>query len=235
MHGGTIRQASAAKALELLRGAEQLATITELIDALLLANLPEAVQAAVSRLESEVAVADDIQALLSALPPLVRIRRYGNVRGTDTTTLTGVIDGIVPRICIGLSQACQSLDEEAGRAMMALLEETSQALRLLDEAGYLESWWRAVTTLSSLVGVNGLVGGKCYRLLLDAGMMAADDAAEQLHFVLSRGSDPAEQAAWVEGLLDGSGLLLVHDDKLWSIVDDWLCGLEQDPSSPQEL
>ena len=40
---------------------------------------------------------------------------------------------------------------------------------------------------------------------------------------------PAPAAAgWAEGFLAGSGLLLVHDDKLLALVDGWLAGLSAD-------
>ena len=42
---------------------------------------------------------------------------------------------------------------------------------------------------------------------------------------LSPGNDPAHSSAWVEGFLSGSGAVLVHDDRLLSIVDGWVCSL----------
>ncbi len=228
VYGGTILQASTAKAIERLRQAEQLAEITDLIHTLLLANLPQGVRVAVERLRTEAAVAADIQQLMGCLPALVRISRYGNVRGTETHLLNQVIDGIVPRICIGLPQACQSLDADAGRIMMGQIEATTQALRLLDDAEHLTRWWATLTALTGQRGLNGLVGGKCYRLLLDGGLMESETAARELQFVLSQGADLIDQAGWIEGLLDGSGLLLLHDDGLWAIIDAWLCQLDEE-------
>jgi hypothetical protein len=42
---------------------------------------------------------------------------------------------------------------------------------------------------------------------------------------LSPGNDPAHASAWVEGFLSGSGSVLVHDERLLSIVDGWVCSL----------
>src|SRR4029078_11822226 len=37
---------------------------------------------------------------------------------------------------------------------------------------------------------------------------------------------PANQtAAWVEGFLRGSGLILIHDRALWDLIDQWVTGL----------
>ena len=40
--------------------------------------------------------------------------------------------------------------------------------------------------------------------------------------------DPTRAAAWIEGFLAGSGQLLLHDDKLWRLVDDWLVQLREE-------
>ena len=45
---------------------------------------------------------------------------------------------------------------------------------------------------------------------------------------LSTAADPAQAAAWVEGFLKGSGLVLLHDQALLSVVDNWLTTLPAD-------
>ena len=51
-------------------------------------------------------------------------------------------------------------------------------------------------------------------LLLDAGRLVPEEIARRLSLTLSRGNDPAQCARWLEGFLSGSGLLLIHDDRL---------------------
>ena len=46
--------------------------------------------------------------------------------------------------------------------------------------------------------------------------------------VLTVGVPPARAAAWIEGFLAGGGLLLVHDERLLSLVDGWLAGIPAD-------
>ena len=45
---------------------------------------------------------------------------------------------------------------------------------------------------------------------------------------LSPAAAPPAAAGWAEGFLAGSGLLLVHDDKLLALADAWLAGLNED-------
>jgi hypothetical protein len=44
---------------------------------------------------------------------------------------------------------------------------------------------------------------------------------------LTVGTPPAHAAAWIEGFLGGGGLLLVHDDALLGLLDDWLAEIPE--------
>jgi hypothetical protein len=86
--------------------------------------------------------------------------------------------------------------------------------------------WRAA--LRGLVGrelAAPLVRGRAARLLLDDGLLEPEEAQRELGLALSTAVPPAEAAAWIEGFLAGSGMLLLHDRKLLSLLDDWLVGI----------
>jgi hypothetical protein len=63
---------------------------------------------------------------------------------------------------------------------------------------------------------------------VDAGAFAADEAARRLSLALSTANEPAQAAAWIEGFLKGSGLLLLHDETLLRTLDEWLTALPGD-------
>src|SRR4029077_11390090 len=67
--------------------------------------------------------------------------------------------------------------------------------------------------------------GRLTRLLLDAGRTTAEEAEIRMSRALSAAAPAPPAAAWAEGFLAGSGLLLVHDDKLLALADGWLAGL----------
>ena len=50
--------------------------------------------------------------------------------------------------------------------------------------------------------------------LLDASAMVRQDAEMRMSLAPAP-FEPAQAAAWVEGFLRGSGLLLLHDEALW--------------------
>ena len=58
--------------------------------------------------------------------------------------------------------------------------------------------------------------------------MESDEIAYRLGRALSVALDPAQAAAWVEGFLSGSGQLLLHDERLWAVLDNWVSGLSAD-------
>jgi hypothetical protein len=59
-------------------------------------------------------------------------------------------------------------------------------------------------------------------------VLSAEETERRVSHALSTASEPAQAAAWVEGFLKGSGLLLLHDERLWRVIDDWMTALPVD-------
>lgn len=233
MWGNTVAEAAANLACHQADTAPSLAVLTALLERVILADLPVAVDPVVARLQSAAALTSDVAGLMDALPPLGRTLRYGSVRqeagqaALDTANLAAVIDGLVTRICIGLPLACASLDDDAAREMLGRLEATDGILAIIQQPALSELWQRTLVRLADQDGLHGLLAGRCCRLLLDREAFAAAEVARRLGLALSPAADPLQAAAWLEGLLRGSGLLLLHDENLWTILDDWLVALSE--------
>ena len=228
MWGTTVVDAAGARAASDSDQAKSLAEVTGLLERCLLAALPAAVTHVMGVLADRAALDTDIGHLMDALPALARALRYGDVRRTDATTIAGVIDGLVVRICIGLPVAASSLDDEAAAALLRRLLGVHESLALLDRTHLSARWRGALRQLADRAGLHGLLAGRCTRLLLDAGDLAAGDVALRMAATLSAGEDPGRAAAWIEGFLSGSGLILLHDRSLLELVDGWLGGVPAD-------
>ncbi|MBD1909048.1 MULTISPECIES: DUF5682 family protein [unclassified Leptolyngbya] len=202
--------------------------LTRLIDQTLLANLPQAIAHLMNRLEAEAALASDLAHLMNALPPLVNVLRYGTVRQFETTLVSHVVEGLITRVCIGLPIAVASLDDDAATQMYRQIVAVNGAIALLQQAHPLEQWQQVLLQLADQQGLHGLVAGRCCRLLFDAGVFQSEDAARRLGLALSTAIEPAQAAAWIEGFLTGSGLLLIHNPALWQVLDDWVTELSSD-------
>jgi hypothetical protein len=226
--GQTILEAATGFTRHQADAAKDLPTLTELVDKVLLANLGEAASYLISRLQAEAAIAADITHLMQALPPLGNLLRYGNVRQIDTGIIAHVVDGLITRICVGLPVACASLNDEAADKMYDLAIAVNRVILLLQNSNYADVWNGVLSQLADQSGLHGLLGGCCCRLLLDAGRFAAADVETRMGLFLSTANEPSQAAAWIEGLLKGSGLVLLHDDRLWQVVDHWVTQLSTD-------
>jgi hypothetical protein len=226
--GNTIEEAASNSSIEAANGATGLPALTALIEAVLLADLRDAIELVVDRIGTVAAVGADVPELMDALPPLARVMRYGNVRGTDATAVSTVVDGLVARICIGLPTAAASLDDDAAATFSRQIDGVHGAIALLDEAEDRVAWREALRRLIDQDGLHGLVAGRATRLLLDEGVIDSADATRRMRLVLSPGAEPAIGAGWVEGFLRDSGTILLHDQELFDTIDRWVTDMPQD-------
>jgi hypothetical protein len=223
--GNTVESASASRVRDLAETAD-LPRLTALLDAAILARLPEG---AVGRLLGRVrdnAASADVRRLMNALPPLARVARYGDVRGTGAASVLPVIDVLFERALVSLPGACTSLDDDAAREMAGSIAAGEECVNLLDRSGMHEKWRAVLGPLAENESVNALLRGWCCRLLLEAGSLDEDELQRLAGLSLSPAVLAPEAAAWVEGVLRGSGLVLLHQTGLWMALDGWLTGLD---------
>ncbi len=223
--GNTVEDAAAARAVDRARSAELLPELSELVNSVLLADLQLAIAPVTHALENLAAVSSDVLQLLAAIPPLANVARYGNVRQTDAGMVVHVLDSLVPRAAIGLSDACSALDDEAAAGMRDAIVTTAQALRILAREDLQRALQHALKRLAEAESCHGLISGLAARLLFDDQNEDITVTAQRMSRALSPGNDPAPAAAWLEGFLNRSGMVLLHDAQLWELVDNWLAGL----------
>lgn len=227
-HGTTVRAAAGHRLLELAEGATALADLVRVLDQALLADLPEVVQPVVGMVEAHAAHDPDVVQVIDTLGPLARAMRYGDVRGTDASSLRRVFDGLVVRVLAGTVVACRSLAPEAAAAMVERLAAVQHALGLVDHPARRAEWPAVLTLVAERSDVHGLVQGRAARLLHDGGAWNRARVSTRLSRALSVGATPAHGAAFVEGFLAGSGTVLVHDSELLEVIDTWVSGLTPD-------
>ena len=225
--GNTIFEAATAKAVE-LSGEADLLRLAELVNDILFADLPDAVGHATRMLEEKAATANDVGQLLEAIPPLAAIARYGNVRQTDAGMVARVLEGLIPRASIGLPGACTSLDDESAAAMRDRIIAAHNAVRLLGDEDRWESWLSALHQTALRDGTaHELLRGMAVRLLFDEQRLPVEEAARLMSLSLSAAAAPASASAWIEGFLNQSALVLLHDDALGGVLANWLDGLNE--------
>ena len=223
--GASLIDAASARSIDCAQKAKDLSDVTAWIERVLLADLPQASITLITLLETSAATSGDVGKLMDAAPPLMRVMRYGNVRQTDSQAVANVVNGLLSRICVGLSPACNSLSEEAAEEMLLRLNQLDASLRILQDPSHLSDWITALQSLSNNRGSHGLIQGRSARMLLEHHTLKKEDAGNLLSQALSPGNAPAEAAAWIDGFLRGSGLLLIHNPDLWKMIDNWILSI----------
>jgi hypothetical protein len=226
--GNTVLDAAVAYARHGATVATTLADVSRLVETALHADLAPALPALVTRLETLSATTTDTTHLLAALPPLVSVRRYGNVRRTDTAAIAHVLHMLVPRLCLGLPSACVNLDHASATQVLTLIEAAHRALLLLQEPDFENEWYAALATVARHPLANGLLAGAATRFGFDGHRLSSDEVATALGLALAPAQPTDYATSWLEGFLRGSGLLLIHHQALFGLLDSWLTGLPED-------
>jgi hypothetical protein len=102
------------------------------------------------------------------------------------------------------------------------------AVALLEGGERGEEWAEALGQLVHRDAVHGLVRGAALRLRVELGKVEDGELGTLARRALSTAVPPAEAASWLEGLVSGSALLLLHRQELWSALDGWLVSLSRE-------
>lgn len=226
--GNTIAEAANAFTIHLTAKATYLLPLVENLHFILKADLPKAATDALTRLGQLAALSNDVSTLMDALPQLVQILRYGDVRQTDGETVAQLVDQLIIHICLGLPFACQSLNDDAANEMHGRLQKVSMAIHLLQQEEASGRWIEALRKLADMSGLHGLLVGACCEQLLSYGLYDNDEIVRRMRLALAPTVEPAQAGAWLNGFLAIGGSRLLYDDRLWQAVDDWLVQLSAD-------
>ena len=223
--GNTVREAALNKVRQQIQTVQHLHKLSLLLEQLLKAELPEVVALLIHQLQQLAATTQDVQLLMEAMPSLVKAMRYGSSRRLATAMLKELIAGMVPRITLALPMACTALDEAASQELFKKLLATHHAIYLLEDESYIDPWHLTLQQITALQQANALLRGLCTRLIFDKEVITLNQCAQQIAYALSPGNALHETANWMEGFLHGSGLLLIHNPSLWTILDEWIAAL----------
>ena len=224
-YGHTLMLAATARAEEIAKASERLPDLAALVDRVLLASLPQAVEIVARELEARAATDSDPLALLGALPGLANVHRYGNVRNTDAALVGHLFDSMLLRACVGVPLAVRELDGEPAQAARQTLLDADRAIGLRNGDEQTEAWRRALRVVALAEGAAPLLRGLCTRLLFDAGTFDTDETARHLSLNLSAGAEPLDAAQWLDGFLNRNAAVLLHSDTVWGLIDAWVSGL----------
>ena len=223
--GNTLQQATEAYMSHQAMEAQRIRRLAELLDEAIPADLPGLVTMMTKRLDELSASAVDVGEMLDTIPKLIRILRYGSVRALDFSHLEGILRVMVARSVAGGLQACSGIDETAADDLYNSLREVDQALMTLADEELRELWLAFLEELRTSSQVHPLLAGMATLLLNQADRLSSEQIAHSLSYHSSVGMKPLDMAYWLEGFLRSSSTLLLLEDRLWELVNDWICGI----------
>lgn len=219
-YGTTVLEAAENLLIERSGQDADLATLGDLADQALLADLPRALAAVITALGAQTAHQHDALTLLRSVEPLARTQRYSDVRRADTREVAGILHTVVTRAAIGLRPAAVGLDDDAAEDLREALDAANRGVSLTHVG--LDEWRPALQQVAADDRVHGLVSGRVNRILLDSDQLDRDTIALRLSRRLSPGAEPLTGAAWLDGFLDTDPVLLLHDQELLRLIDAWV-------------
>ncbi len=227
--GTTIAQAAGNAARGRAEETGALSDLAGLVHDCLVADLPEAARDCIEALQISAVETGEVAPLLEAVPPLADILRYGTARRIPERELRLLVTSLTEEIFVGLAYACRQLEEEAAAEMLRRCGVFDRAIQLLESDRLRNDWQRALLRLAEDHDAAPLLKGFATRRLYDHGSLDSAATSDHLSRALSPALGPQDGAAWLEGFLADAGQLLLHDQALFAVIDDWLLALpEQD-------
>lgn len=226
--GNTVEEAVQKYISNRMAGITHIPELTHLLDRVIPANLPKLVEAMTIQIDRLSAASTDIVEMMEAVPDLVNIVRYGDVRHLDFSQVGNMLRAMIARILAGGLLVCINIDEEAAGQLLEHLSATDYAVATLDDDELTGMWYEFVQQIRNSSSAHPLLSGYATRILNDKGKISPEEMQRTLSFYSSVGNAPSDVAYWFEGFLRASGAVLLLDDKLWQLVNNWICGLSDE-------
>jgi hypothetical protein len=227
VYGGTIEQAASNAQLERARKSTSIPEQAELIRAALVADLPVAARACIERLQETAVQASEVTELMQAVVPLARVLRYGTARDLPEAELRSLIHALSVEVNAGVRLASHNLDDDAAAARVNAMRDYDEVLHLAGDVALLESWRQQLAAMVGDDRVAAQVAGLSLRRLHDERVWNPDQvsSAFSLH---TRGETPQRAGAFLENVLASGSEVLLQDQPLLLLLDEWLCDLNED-------
>jgi hypothetical protein len=228
VYGATIEQAAVGAAIAQAGKSATIGDLTNLVRRCLLADLPDAAQACITRLQAAAVNAADMTGLAEAVPPLVSILRYGTARKIPEDALAALTRVLAVEVIAGAVPASRNLDAEAAERLRAALAGFDAALDLFSDGQLTEEWCRTLRALAADGMAMPLIGGLAARRLYERSAATVDATAAALSRALSPGNPPGAAASFLEGFFGENAGVILHDQAFFAIIDEWLALPEEE-------
>jgi hypothetical protein len=226
-YGVTVEQASAAMIISKAGIEDDVAQLADVVKRALLADLSEAAEACIGRLQAAAVHVADVAALMRAVVPLVGVIRYGTARKMPETALRSLVSALSVEINAGLVMGSQNIEEELAQSLVQSMRAYDSALSMFEDAALVDGWRGQLAAVAENYACSPAVAGLALRILHDAGAWAEDRVAAVFSGRVI-GEDVRKAGAFLESFLSGSAEILIQDQSLLFVMDDWMTSLDEE-------
>jgi hypothetical protein len=226
--GNTVEEAASAFLIDRCKSSQSLQDVAGLLQLVIPAELTGAATFVATHISNMAAATNDVLELIKVIPKLADIVRYGNVRQTDTDMILSLLTSMVTRVCIGLPAACCGVDEDTATAITDDSLKIEHSIQLLKHQPFQQQWQQCLQQIAFNAQAAPMLRGFAVRHLMDAGAMKEEVLYNTFYSSMSKAVPPSEASAWLEGFLKGSGTLLLLDENLWQMVNNWVTQLDEE-------
>ena len=215
---------------------ERLATMSSVRDAAdltktaVLCALPDAMDAALARLQTLAVDDADFEAIARADVDLAVLTTYRDVRDFDPAPIKPLVEQLFLRGVLLAPQASRC-SGDAAKGVGEALAEVQRVVGLGEDGAFEVDPPRLARALDAIADddlANAHVAGVACALLLERGLMSDDVLDRRVARRICPGSDPGDGAAFFEGLATRNRYALLSKKKLWSAMSDFIESLDDD-------
>nr|WP_250808302.1 DUF5682 family protein [Neorhizobium tomejilense] len=225
--GLTIEQAAVGAIVEQAKSTAGVADLAQLVRDALISDLPDAATLCIGLMQAAAVQANDITDLMTAVVPLARIARYGTSRKLPEDALRALISALGSEINAGVRTGSHQLDDETAQKRVTAMRSYDDVLIPFGDDGLVEGWHRQLGQIVDDDQVVAQVKGVSLRRLHDRSAWTEEQvaAAFSRHIV---GETAVRAGAFIENFISGSAEILIQDQALLFLVDEWLCTLDEE-------
>lgn len=230
LNGDTVEETAKYSLNMRLVNSENLSNTADILYQAMLCGLPKCIRtaaSAVQKMASDCASPSDEGNTIGTLSAIVR---FGSIRKLDPEPLTAIISQLYLKFCLQAynGSICDANAAEDMIAPFTAVYEASLAHDFLDG----ERLKRLLHEIADSDVVNPLLSGYACALLTEKGEIAPEKLSELVSRRLSKGTPPADGAAWFEGLARRNRRSLIGRLTLWEKLCDYISGLDDGEFKP---
>ncbi|MCQ2974872.1 MAG: DUF5682 family protein [Bacteroidales bacterium] len=226
--GNTVKEAVTHYIEEYTQNTNTIKDISKILENVIPADLSDLEKVIIQQLDTISANSSDVLDMMISVPNLANIVKYGNVRNIDYTHIKEIFKSLIARIVAGGILICSNVDEDTANNILDNIIKTNTAIFTINEKYTNKLWDNFLVQIFNSKEVHPLIKGFATRLIYNKGEISMQKMQNAINYYTSKANSANDMAYWLEGFLKMSGTVLVVDDNLWNIVNQWIKSLDNE-------